>query len=190
MPVKSVAELIAYAKSRPGQLNFASTGNGTGVHLAGALFNHKAGVDIKHVPYNSVAQAFVDISSGDVAIIFYPYQPLIPLVQTGKARLLATTGVNRASYLSGLPTATEAGLADFVFFAWHGFYGPAGMSKQKVDVFYKAMSLAVADPKVVANLLTTGVEVGLLPPPAFAAFTKAEIERYRQLIRIAGAPAH
>jgi tripartite-type tricarboxylate transporter receptor subunit TctC len=189
LPVKSVTDLIGYAKSRAGQLNYASTGNGTGVHLAGAFFNHKAGLDIRHVPYNSVPQAFVDISSGAVAIMFYPYQPLIPLVQTGKARLLATTGVKRASYLPDLPTVTEAGLADFVFFAWHGFYGPAGMPKQHVETFYNAMVKAMADPKVAASLLTTGVEVDLIAPAEFAAFTRSEIARYRQIINVAGANA-
>lgn len=186
LPVKTVPDLISYAKARPGQLNFASTGNGTGVHLAGALFSSKAGVDIKHIPYNSVPQAFVDISSGAVAIMFYPYQPLIPLVQTGKARLLATTGAKRASYLPDLPTVLEAGLSGVVFFAWHGFYGPAGMPAPNVDIFYRALVRATADPRVVSNLLTTGVEVDLLASREFAAFTKAEIERYRQLISIAG----
>ena len=189
VPVKSVPELISYAKARPGQLNYASTGSGTGVHLAGAYFNSKAGVDIKHIPYNSVPQAFVDISSGAVAIMFYPYLPLMPLAQTGKARLLATSGARRASYLPDLPTVMEAGLSDFVFFAWHGFYGPAGMSKPNVDIFYGAMTKAVADPKVVENLLATGVEVHLIAPREFAAFTKAEIERYRQIIGIAGVKA-
>ena len=189
LPVKSVPELIAYAKARPGQLNYASTGNGTGVHLASAYFNSKAGVDIKHIPYNSVPQAFVDITSGAVATMFYPYLPLIPLVQTGKARLLATSGAKRAAYLPDLPTVMESGLGGFVFFAWHGFYGPAGMARHKVDIFYGAMAKTVADPKVVANLLATGVEVDLLGPREFAAFTRAEIERYRQIIGVAGVDA-
>ncbi len=189
LPVKSVPELISYAKARPGQLNYASTGSGTGVHLAGAFFNSKAGVDIKHIPYNSVPQAFVEISSGAVAIMFYPYLQLMPLVQTGKARLLATSGEKRASYLPDLPTVMESGLSGFVFFAWHGFYGPAGMPKQNVDTFYSALTKAVSDPRVVANLLATGVEVDLIPPREFAAFTKAEIERYRQIISIAGVNA-
>ena len=146
-------------------------------------------MDIKHIPYNSVPQAFVDISSGAVAIMFYPYLPLMPLVQTGKARLLATSGAKRASYLPELPTVMEAGLSDFVFFAWHGFYGPAGMPRQNVDVFYGAMTKDVSDTKVVANLLATGVEVDLIPPREFAAFTKTEIERYRQIIGIAGVSA-
>ena len=189
LPVKSVPELISYAKARPGQLNYASTGIGTGVHLAGAYFNNKAGVDIKHIPYNSVPQAFVDISGGAVAMMFYPYSPLIPLVQTGKARLIATSGTKRASYLPDLPTVMEAGLSGFVFVAWHGFYAPAGTPRKNVDIFYDAIAQTVSDPRVAANLLATGVEVDLLPPQKFAAFTKAEIERYRQIIAVAGVSA-
>jgi tripartite-type tricarboxylate transporter receptor subunit TctC len=186
LPARSVSELVAYARARAGQLNYGSTGNGTGVHLAGVLFNTRAGVDIRHIPYNSVPQIFVDLTSGALALMFYPYQPLIPLHQTGKVRLLATTGVKRAAYLPELPTAIEAGLADFVFFAWHGFYGPAGMNPAHARVFYQSLLKAVADPKVAANLLVTGVEVDPLPSAEFAAFTRMEIERYRQLVQIAG----
>lgn len=189
LPAKSVAELIAHAKARPGQLNFASSGQGTGVHLAGEFFNYKADVDIKHVPYNGVPQAFIDLSSGAVALMFYPYRPLIPLVQTGKVRLLATTGTKRAPYLPDLPTVIESGLPGFVFVAWHGFYGPAGMPKARVNTFYDALRKVGTDPKIAASLLATGVEVDLMPPSEFGAFTRTEIERYRQIVRIAGVGA-
>jgi tripartite-type tricarboxylate transporter receptor subunit TctC len=186
VPVKSVSELIAYAKARPGQLNYGSTGNGTGVHLAGVLFNTRAGVDLKHIPYNSVPQIFVDMTSGALTMMFYPYQPLIPMHQTGKVRLLATTTAKRVSYLPDLPTAIEAGLNDFLFFAWHGFYGPAGMNPAHAQIFYQSLLKAVADPKVAQALVVTGVEVDPLPAAEFAAFTKTEIERYRQLVKAAG----
>ena len=186
LPVQSVAELVKYAKSKPGQLNYASSGNGTTAHLSGTLFNHKAGVDMKHIPYNNVPQAFVDIASGAVSVMFYPYQPLMPLIQTGKARLLATTGVKRASYLPQTPTVMEAGIADFAALAWHGFYGPARTPQKVVDVIYAAAVKTMADPKVMASLVATGIDVDLAPPSEFAAFTKAEIERYRHLIAMAG----
>ncbi len=186
LPVQSVADLVAYAKARPGQLNFASTGKGTTAHLSGALFNSKAGVDVKHIPYNNVAQAFVDIAGGTVAMMFYPYQQLIPIIQSSKARMLATTGVKRASYLPQVPTVIEAGLADFSALAWHGFYGPAGIPPKVVDVMYAATVKTMADAKLTASLAATGIDVDLAPPREFAAFTKAEIERYRQLIALAG----
>lgn len=187
LPVQSVGELVTYAKSRPGLLNYASSGNGTTAHLSGTLFNNKAGVDIKHIPYNNVPQAFVDISSGAVAMMFYPYQPLMPLLQTGKVRLLATTGTKRASYLPHVPTVMEAGIADFVAQAWHGYYAPAGTPRQVVDAVYAALAKTMADPKVAASLVATGIDIDLAPPREFAAFTKAEVERYRHLIALAGA---
>jgi tripartite-type tricarboxylate transporter receptor subunit TctC len=185
-PVQTVAELVKYAKARPGQLNFASSGNGTTAHLSGALFNNKAGVDIRHIPYNNVPQAFVDIASGAVSLMFYPYQPLMPLLQTGKARLLATTGLKRASYLPDVPTVIEAGIADFSAIAWHGFYAPAGTSPRIVDTIYAALVKSIADSKVMAGLAATGIDIDLAPPREFAAFTKAEVERYRLLIAMAG----
>jgi tripartite-type tricarboxylate transporter receptor subunit TctC len=187
LPVQSVAELAAYAKARPGTLNYASSGNGTTAHLSGTLFNNKAGVDLKHIPDNSVPQALVDLSSGAVAIMFYPYQPLMPLVQTSKVRLLATTGQKRASYLPALPTVMEAGIPDFVALAWHGIYAPAGTPKAIADRIYAALAKAMVDPKVVASLVATGIDVDLAPGPELAMFTKQEVDRYRLLIALSGA---
>ena len=186
LPVQSVADLVKYARARPGVLNYASSGNGTTAHLSGTLFNNKAGVDIRHIPYNNVPQAFVDIASGAVSMMFYPYQPLMPLLQTGKARLLATTGVKRATYLPDVPTVIEAGIADFSAIAWHGFYAPAGTSPRIVDTIYAALVKTMADGKVMAGLAATGIDIDLAPPREFAAFTKAEVERYRLLIAMAG----
>ncbi len=187
LPVNSVPELVAYAKARPGQLNYASSGNGTTAHLSGVLFANKAGVDIKHIPYNSVPRALIDMASGAVALMFYPSQALAPITQTGKARLLATTGSKRSAYLPELPTVMEAGIPDFVAMAWHGFYAPARTPKQIIAVLYAALAKTMEDPKVVASLAASGVDIDLIPGNEFAAFTKAEVERYRQLIAIAGA---
>ena len=187
LPVKSVQELIGHAKARPGQLNYASSGNGTTAHLTGALFNNKAGVDLKHVPYNSVPQALVDLGNGAVAVMFYPYQPLIPFMQQGRVRLLASTNTRRLSYLPDLPTVIEAGLPDFVAFAWHGFYAPAGTAKGIVDTLHGALSRTMKEQKVVASFAATGVDVDMLGPAEFAAFTRREVERYRQIVALAGA---
>lgn len=186
LPVKSVADLVKYAKARPRQLNYASSGNGTTAHLSGALFNSKAGVELIHIPYNAVPQALIDLGNGAIAVMFYPYQPLAPMVQQGRVRLLASTGAKRPSYLPDLPTVIEAGIPDFVAFAWHGFYAPAGTKKPIVDVLYSALARAVKDPKVAALLQTAGVDVDLLTPAEFAAFTKAEVERYRHVVALAG----
>ena len=185
LPVRSVAELIAYAKAHPGELNFASSGNGTTAHLAGVSFNNRTGLDIKHIPYNN-NQVLVDIGSGAISMMFYPYQALVPVVQSNKVRILATTGVRRASYLPNVPTMAEAGVPNFFAAAWHGFYAPAGTPKPIVDTLYAALTKTMEDPKVVEALVAIGAEVDLAPPDEFAAFTKAEVDRYRQVMALAG----
>lgn len=185
LPVHSVQELVAYAKAHPGQLNFASSGNGTTAHLAGVMFAHRTGIEIKHIPYNN-AQVMVDISSGAISMMFYPYQALAPVVHTNKVRILAVTGAKRVSYLPNVPTMAEAGVPNFVAVAWHGFYVPAGTPKHVVDTLYTALKKTMEDRKVVAALAATGAEVDLAPPQEFGAFTKEEVERYRQVMAIAG----
>ena len=183
LPVRSVKELIAYAKSKPGDLNYASTGNGTGVHLAGAFFSTKAGVDIKHVPYNAAGPMNADLASGVVQMIFYPHQGLIPLIQAGKVRVLATTGAKRSVLLPELPTLQEQGLADFSLASWQGIYAPAGTPSDRVNLLYEAIRKTMTDAKVTANIAQTGNTVELSDPVEFSAFTKREIEKYRQIIQ-------
>ena len=183
LPVRSVKELIAYAKSKPGELNYASSGNGTGVHLAGAFFGSKADVDIKHVPYNSVGPIHVDLASGVVHMIFYPYQGLLPLIQGGKVHVLATTGAKRSALLPEIPTLQEQGLADFALASWQGIYAPAGTPSERVTLLYEAIRKTMMDAKVTASIAQTGNTVELSDPVEFAAFTRREIEKYRQIIQ-------
>ena len=185
LPVNNVQELIAYARANPGKLNYASTGIGTGTHLAGARFADLAGVDIRHVPYNSVGAITSDLNSGAVSMIFYPYQPLKPMQQMGAIRLIATTGEKRASYLPNLPTMAEAGVPGFSAFAWHGLYGPAGMAPKDVEFIYAALARTMVDPVLRATLLSMGAEVDLAPPGEFAAFTKSEVARFGNLVKAA-----
>ena len=186
LPVNSVSELVAFAKARPGQLNYASAGNGTLAHLSGVMLNNKAGLETKHIAYNSVPQAFSEISSGAVALIFYPYQGLVPVAQSGKVRLLATTGTKRTAYLPGLPTMIESGVGDFVVIAWEGFYVPAGTPKSIVNLLYISLAGIMKDPAFVSRMASVGIEVDVASPEVFAAFTKSEVERFRQLVALAG----
>ena len=186
LPANSVKELIAYAKARPGELNYASSGNGTGVHLAGAFFSSRAGVDIKHIPYNSSGPMSADLGSGIVQMIFYPHQGLLPLIQTGKVRVLATTGAKRSALLPDLPTLQEQGLADFALASWQGIYVPAGTPSDRVNLLYEAIRKTMTDAKVVASITSSGNAIELLDPSEFAAFTRREIERYRQIIQSSG----
>jgi tripartite-type tricarboxylate transporter receptor subunit TctC len=183
LPVKSVQELIAYGKRHPGELNYASTGNGTGVHLAGAFFAAKTGVSMKHVPYNGFGQLSSDLGSGTVQVIFYPYQGLLPLMQAGKLRVLASTGAKRTPELQQLPTLEETGLSDFALASWQGIYAPAGTSPDRVQFLYEAIRRTLSDPGVAANIAKTGNTVEILDPQRFAEFTKREIERYRRIVQ-------
>jgi tripartite-type tricarboxylate transporter receptor subunit TctC len=186
LPINSVPELVAYAKARPNQLNYASPGNGSLAHLSGVLLNNKAGLEVRHVPYNSVPQAFSEITSGAVAMIFYPYQGLVPMVQLGRVRLLATTGTRRTASLPAVPTMIESGVADFVIMAWEGLYVPAGTPKPIVDALYAAFASVATDPGFVSKLAAVGIDVDIAPPAVFAAFTRSEVERFRQLVALAG----
>ena len=125
LPAKSVAELVAYVKARPGKLNYASTGIGTSIHLAGAFFAFKAALEMSHVPYTNASQAIADLGRGEVQVLFYTHQPLIPQVDAGRVRILGTTGAARSSWAPEVPTMTEAQIADFVMPAWHGVFAPA-----------------------------------------------------------------
>jgi tripartite-type tricarboxylate transporter receptor subunit TctC len=186
LPVSSVTELVTYAKTRPGQLNYASAGNGTLAHLSGVMLNNTAALDTRHIAYNSVPQAFAEISGGTVAYIFYPYQGLAPLAQSAKVRLLATTGTKRTTYLPNVPTMLESSINDFVVIAWEGFYVPAGTPKPVVNLLHSALAGILKDPAFVARMAAVGIEVDVAPPDVFAAFTQAQVERFRQLVTLAG----
>jgi tripartite-type tricarboxylate transporter receptor subunit TctC len=187
LPIKSVADLIAYAKTRPGQLYYASTGNGTTAHLAGALFDNLANVQVTHVPYKGAPQAITDMIGGSAAMMFYPYIAVEPMIRANKLTLLASTGEQREPYLPNTPTMIEAGLPGFLASTWHGIYGPAGMAKDKVDVIYKAVAQTLKDPDILAAMAKAGVTPTLGTPDEFAAFTKSEVERYHKIVAISGA---
>ena len=123
--MKSLKELVDYAKERPGKINFGSSGNGTSNHLSGALFGTRAGLEIVHVPYRGGAQAIQDLLRGDLTMMFYHYLPLLPHIQAGLLRPLAITNATRIGALPDVPTMAEAGMDDFVVSAWFGVYGPA-----------------------------------------------------------------
>jgi tripartite-type tricarboxylate transporter receptor subunit TctC len=179
LPVKSVKDLIEYARNHPGTLNFASTGVGTGVYLAGVRFGQQAGIDIRHVPYNSIGALATDLHSGAISLMFYPYEPLKPMERSGDIRIIATTGEKRASYLPDVPTMIEAGLPGFVALTWHGLYGPKGMAPETVNTLYTALQKTLSDPSMRAALLSLAVDADVLPPDQFGTFTQDQVDRFR-----------
>lgn len=187
LPVKTVADLVALAKQKPGQLNFASTGNGTSAHLAGELFKTRAGISIVHVPYKGASQALTDLITGAVQLMIYPFAPLAPFIESGKVIALGNAGPERASYLPNIPTMLEAGFKDFVIAAWFGLWAPKGTPAPIVKALHAAFSGALSDPAISARLAATGTVVWLSSPEQLGEFTRSEIERYRKLIEISGA---
>lgn len=181
LKVKTVAELVALAKAKPGTLNFASTGNGTGAHLAGEYFKFAAGVDIVHVPYNG-SQVFADLLAGNTSMMFYPYAPLKPFVEAGQLVPLATSGTKRATWLPNLPTLIESGYPEFVFASWFAIYGPAGLPADIVNKVSAAYRQVLEMPDVRGTLAAGGTEPQYGGPSDLAAFTVSEIERVRRIV--------
>jgi tripartite-type tricarboxylate transporter receptor subunit TctC len=187
LPVTSVAELVSLAQKRPGGLNYASPGVGTTAHLCGATFRARAGIDVVHVPYGNTGQMLTDLVSGATALLFYPYQPLRPHIESGRLRVLATTGAQRSVFLLAAPTMVESGFPDFVLTVWFALYAPAEMPTARVAAASDAFRRALMAPEVRAGLTAAGAEAAYLDPLAMVGFTVAEIERYRRIVADSGA---
>jgi len=186
LPVNSVSELVAYIKQRPGKLNYASTGIGTSIHLAGAYFAAQAGLEMSHVPYTSASQAMVDLGRNDVQLIFYTYLPVVPEVQAGRAKILATTGAEPSSWLPGVPTMIESGFPQFAMPAWQGIFAPKNTPKPVIETLEQGLAQVMADPEIKKSLAITGTDVYYAPSEKFAKFVQSEIERYREVIALSG----
>lgn len=184
LPVKTVAELIDYAKKHPGQLNYASSGNGTIVHLTTEAFKAQAGIFITHVPYKGTALAIPDVIAGSVQVLIDAIPSGMPHVKSGRLRALAVTGEKRSALAPELPTVAEAGLPGFSSVTWFGLYAPRGMKPELVARVHDAFEKAAHAPDVVESLAKLGVEPAPLRSPAqFAAMVSADSQRWARIIR-------
>ncbi len=187
LPVTSVAELIAYAKANPDKLNFASSGNGTIVHLMAEAFKAQAGVAMTHIPYKGTALAIPDIASGAVHVLFDSMPSGMPHAKSGRLRALAVTGDKRSPLAPELPTVAEAGLPGYVSVTWFGLYAPRGVDAELAKRIHAAFDKAARTPEVAAVLAKQGVEPAPAGSPAtFAAMVAADSERWARLIRERG----
>jgi tripartite-type tricarboxylate transporter receptor subunit TctC len=187
LPAKSVKELIAYAKANPGKLNFASSGNGTSIHLCGELFKTKTGVQMTHVPYKGSAPALTDLIGGQVQLMFDNMPSAWPHVKTGKLRALAVTTAKRSQTAPDLPTIAESGVPGFDATSWFGLLAPAGTPKEIVTKLNKEAVRILKMPEVKERLLAQGAEPVGNSPEQFAAHIKAEIEKWRKVVEASGA---
>ena len=184
LPVKTVDELIAYAKANPGKLNYASSGNGTIVHLGTAALSAQAGIEMTHVPYKGTAQSITDLATGNVHVLLDSLPTGMPHVRSGRVRALAVTGDRRSAFAPELPTLSESGLPGYSSVTWFGLYGPAGMPPALVERINQAFGKAIQSNELASSLIKLGVDPAA--PSTSAQFTRmvnADSDRWGEVIR-------
>ncbi|MDB5927244.1 MAG: hypothetical protein JWN13_6180 [Betaproteobacteria bacterium] len=187
VPAKSVKELIALAKARPGQLNYASGGNGNATHLGAELLKDLAGIDIVHVPYKGGGPALIALISGEVAMLFSNISFTLPQIKAGKVRALAVSGGKRSPVAPELPTIAEAGVPGFELTSWYGVLAPAKTPKAIIASLHDEIVKALNAPDVKARLANDGNEAVGSTPEAFAAYVASEIPKWARVIKRSGA---
>lgn len=189
LPASNVKALVALAKSRPGQLNFASGGAGTGNHFSGELLKLAAGLDITHVPFKGTGPALAEVMSGRVHVMFANLIAAMPQVKAGRLRLLAVTGDKRSVTAPEVATVAESGYPGFQTTTWHGLLAPAGTPRAIVSALSANMVKIIRQPDVAERLVNQGTEPIASTPDAFAAHIKTETVKWAQVVRQAGIKA-
>jgi len=183
VPVRSLAELIALAKSKPGMLNYASPGNGSGPHLAGELLKSMAGIDLVHVPYNGVAPAMNAVLGGQVQLFFAQSSVALQHVKAGNMVALGVASAKRIPTAPDLPTIAEQGLPGFDVTSWYSLVAPAGTAQPIIDRLYRELAKAFAEPEVRERIAGLGAEPVANTPAEFAALQHAEAARWTKLAK-------
>lgn len=182
-PFMSVADLLKAAKSRPGQINYASSGAGSTQHIAAELFKDSAGISVTHIPYRGSSPAIIDLIAGQVQMSFDTMPSVIGHIRSGKLRALAVAAAKRNPQLPDVPTMEEAGIKGVEMSAWYGIYAPASMPKPVVDRLNAEVNKVIAMPETQARLSSIGADLTPQSPAQFLAFHNAENKRYGDLIR-------
>lgn len=182
-PYKSLQDVIAAVKAKPGTINYASSGNGTSQHLSGAFFEQMTGGKMVHVPYKSSAESLTALLSGQGAdLIFENLAPAMPHIKAGKIRALAVTSEKRSAVLPDVPAVAEA-LPGFGIVSWQAIFAPKGLPKPVVDKLSGELIKAIKDPDVNAKLVAQGIEPSGMMPGELAAFQKAEVQKWARVIK-------
>jgi len=184
--IKTLAELIALAKQKPGQLNFASAGTGSGTHINGEKFKLAAGIDVVHIPYKGTPEALTDTMAGRVTYFFSPVSAALPLVRDGKLVALAVSTAKRSSVLPNVPTIAESGLPGFDYSLWIGIFAPAGTPSEVVERIARDVHAAGQAPDVKERLAALGAEPMPMTPSEFKQFVDTEIIESAKVIKAAG----
>jgi len=186
IPAQSVKELIAFAKTRPGQLSYGSSGNGTASHLAGELLNLMGGIKIAHIPYKGLAPAHTEVMGGQIGLLFDGIVTGIPAVKAGRLRALAVTTVKRWQGTPDIPTMSEAGLTGFEVNSWYGLIAPAGTPREIIMKLNTEVARSLREPDARERLYSIGAEPMNNTPEEFAAYINAEMAKWSKVVKTAG----
>jgi len=187
LPVKTVKELVAYAKKRPGAINYSSAGNGSQPHLTAELFKSRTGIDIVHVPYKGAPPAMTDLLAGHVALSFATSPSAVPYVKSGKLRALAVSTMRRISALPDVPTIDESGVPGFEASGANGLVGPAGMPRALVAKLNATVVRIVKEPAMTKFLSEQGADPFTTTPAEYAAYIKSEVAKWAKAVKDSGA---
>lgn len=187
VPVKNLAELIQLAKSKPGKLNYASSGTGTPYHMAGELFKYMAGVSITHIPYKGSASARTDVVGGQVDMMFDAETTMTDFAKLGKVRGLATTGRTRSANLPDTPTVAESGVANYEATIWLGLMAPKGTPPEIVNRLNTEIRKIIAQPDVKALWAKQGAIPLSMAPAEFDQYIAADIAKWEKIVKVSGA---
>ena len=189
MPVSNARQLVALAKSRPGQLTFSSPGSGTPNHLSGDMLKMLTGIDMQHVPFNGSAQAISDVIGGQIALSFENIVVASPFVKNGRLKALAVTSAKRANALPSVPTMAESGVAGFEAVGWFGVVAPAAIPKDILAKLNTEMARMLASPDVKERISSLGAEVVSTTPEGMDQFNQAQIALWGKVVKASGARA-
>jgi tripartite-type tricarboxylate transporter receptor subunit TctC len=182
-PAHSIKELIALAKAKPGEINFASGGNGTGQHLSTELFELLAGIKMTHVPYRGAAPAYTDVMSGQTPVFFDNLASALGQIKGGSVRAIAVTGKERSPLLPDVPTVAESGVPDYVYEVWFGLWAPKNTPKPIVEKLYAQVQKALAEPTVKDRIIAdSGVPMNM-PLADIEPFVKGEIAKWADVVK-------
>lgn len=187
LPVKTIAELIAYAKAKPGELNVASAGNGSITHLSGELFRSMTNVKWAHVPYKGAAPAITDLMGGRVQLMFSALPAAMPQIKSDRIKAIAVSTRTRAASLPDVPTIAASGVADYDVMFWYGVFVPTGTPKDVVTKLYDAIAESLKSQDVIDRLADQGAAPGSMTPAQFADFVKAEQSAWGKVVKDSGA---
>jgi tripartite-type tricarboxylate transporter receptor subunit TctC len=188
-PAKSLADLVALAREKPGQLTYSSAGNGTSGHLAAELLKHMARIDMRHVPYKSGPEAVTGVFSGDVDFIFFTVPSVLPQVEGGKLRALAITSAARSQLVPDVPTVAEAGFPGFEALGWYALFAPRETPQPIVAKLSGEIEKIVRLPEIRDKMVQLGAEPRFMGPEELTSFVAIESPKWGQLIRESGATA-